>query len=145
MEERHRPASGLKVSPLRVYNEKRVRARVFLCMLARHVERSTRAKPAPILFGDDDREAARARRPTPVERAEVSESAEAKAAAKQAPDGMPVHSFRTLLAGLGTVTMNWMVLSTESNHEIPVPAERAPLQRRASELLGADPQKMLPR
>ena len=49
------------------------------------------------------------------------------------------------MADLGTVTMNWMVLSAESNCEIPVLAERTPLQRRASGLLGADPQKMFPR
>ena len=41
--------------------------------------------------------------------------------------------------------MNWMVLSRESAHEIPVLAQRTPLQRRAFELLGADPQKMFPR
>ena len=104
-----------------------------------------REKLAPILFEDDDREAARAARSTPVEKAEVSESAKAKAASKLTPDGLPVHSFATLMADLGTVTMNWMVLSRESDHEIPVLAERTPLQRRAFALLGADPQKMFPR
>ena len=98
--------SGLKVRPFHVCNEKRVRAHVFLCMLAWHVERSMREKLAPILFEDSDREAARAGRSTPVEKAEVSESARAKAAAKQTPDGLPVHSFRTLLADLGTLTLS---------------------------------------
>ena len=41
-----------------------------------------------------------------MEKAEVSESAKAKAASKLTPDGMPVHSFRTLLAGPGTLTLN---------------------------------------
>ncbi len=82
---------------------------------------------------------------SPVAPAEVSDAAKAKAASKRTPDGLPAHSFRTLLADLGTVTMNWMVLSRESAHEIPVLAQRTPLQRRAFELLGADPQKMFPR
>ena len=80
-----------------------------------------------------------------MEKAKVSESASAKAASKQTPDGMPVHSFASRMADLGAVTMNWMVLSKESDHEIPVFAERTPRQRRAFELLGADPQKMFPR
>ena len=49
------------------------------------------------------------------------------------------------MADLGTVTMNRMVLAGEPEHEIPVIAERTPLQRRAFKLLGADPQKMFPR
>ena len=77
--------------------------------------------------------------------AEVSGAAKAKAASKRTPDWLPAHSFTTLLAGLGTVTMNWMVLSSESAHEIPVLAERTPLQRRAFEMLGAGPQNMFPR
>ena len=137
--------AGLRVRPFHVYSEKRVRAHVFLCMLAWHVERRMRERLAPVLFEDDDREAARAGRATPVEKAEVSESARAKAAAKMTPDGLPVHSFRTLMADLGTVTMNRMVLTAESDCEIPVLAERTPLQRRAFELLGADPQQMFPR
>ena len=56
--------SGLRVRPFHVYSERRVRAHVFLCMLAWHVERSMREKLAPILFEDDDREAARAGRST---------------------------------------------------------------------------------
>ena len=137
--------SGLRVRPFHVYDEKRVRARVFLCMLAWLVERHMREKLASMLSGDDDREAARAARSAPAEKAEASGSASAKAASKQTPDGMPVHSFASLMADLGTVTMNWMVLSAESNCEIPVLAERTPLQRRAFALLGADPQKMFPR
>ena len=138
-------SSGLRVRPLHVHNENRVRAHVFLCMLAYHVERHMRERLAPILFEDDDRDAARAQRSTPVEKAAVSERAGAGAASKMTPDGLPVHSFRSLMADLGTVTMNRMVLAGEPEHEIQVIAERTPLQRRAFELLGADPQKMFPR
>ena len=99
----------------------------------------------PHASGGHDREEAREQRDPPVAPAEVSDAAKAKAASKCTPHGLPAHSFRTLLADLGTVTMNWMVLSQEQTHEIPVLAERTPLQRRAFELLGADPKKMFPR
>ena len=95
-------SSGLKVRPFHVHSGGRVRAPVFLCMLARHVERRMREKLAPLLFEDDDRPV----RAAPVGKAEVSGSARAKAASKQTPEGLPVHSFRTLIADLGTLTLN---------------------------------------
>ncbi len=69
-----------------------------------------RRRLAPILSGDGDRGAARARRGSPVERAEVSESARAKADTKRTPDGLPVHSLRTPRADLGTLTLNEVTL-----------------------------------
>ncbi len=131
--------SGLRVRPFHVYNERRVRAHVFLCMLAWHVERSMREKLAPILFEDDDREAARAGRSTPVEKAEVSESAKAKAASKQTPDGLPVHSFRTLLADLGTLTLNDAFLPGRPGSAFRMAARPTALQKRAFELLEIKP------
>ena len=131
--------SGLKVRPFHVCNEKRVRAHVFLCMLAWHVERSMREKLAPILFEDSDREAARAGRSTPVEKAEVSESARAKAAAKQTPDGLPVHSFRTLLADLGTLTLNDVSLPGRPGSAFRMAARPTALQKRAFGLLEIEP------
>ncbi len=131
--------SGLRVRPFHVYNEGRVKAHVFLCMLAWHVERSMREKLAPILFEDDDREAARARRSTPVEKAEVSESAKAKAASKQTPDGLPVHSFRTLLADLGTLTLNDAFLPGRPGSAFRMAARPTALQKRAFELLEIKP------
>ena len=82
---------------------------------------------------------------SPVAPAEVFGAARAKAASKRTPDGLPAHSFSTLPADLGTVTMNWMVQSREPARGIPVLAERTPLQRRAFELLGADLQNKFPR
>ncbi len=65
-----------------------------------------RRRLAPVLFEDDDRGAAKARRGSPVEPAEVSGVAEAKADTKRTADGLPVHSLRTLLADLGPLTLN---------------------------------------
>ena len=64
-----------------------------------------RGRLAPSLFEDDDRKGARAQRSSPVEKAEVSESAKAKAESGRAPDGLLVHSFTTLLADLATLTL----------------------------------------
>ncbi len=89
----------LEVRPVYVYNEDHVRGHVLVCLLAYYVEWHLRRRLAPLLFEEQDREAARQRRKTPVEKAQVSESTEAKAASKRTPDGLPVHSLRTLLAG----------------------------------------------
>ncbi|MDE0306925.1 MAG: hypothetical protein OXI87_18895, partial [Albidovulum sp.] len=67
--------SRLEVRPVFVYGEERVRAHVFLCMLACHVEWHMRRSLAPILFEDDDPAGAAAKRATPVETAEVSDRA----------------------------------------------------------------------
>ena len=84
----------------------RVRAHVFLCMLAYYVAWHMRRKLAPLLFEDHDRKAAAAARPSPVAAAEVSPAAHAKARTRKTDDGAPVHSFRTLLADLATLTRN---------------------------------------
>ena len=59
--------SRLEVRPVFVYSEERVRAHLFLCMLAAHLEWHMRRRLAPILFEDDDREGAKAKRPTKLQ------------------------------------------------------------------------------
>ena len=132
-------ASRLRIRPVHVYSEDHVRAHVFLCMLACHVEWHMRRRLAPILFEDDDREGARAQRNSPVEPAEVSESAKAKAADKRTPDGLPVHSLTTLLADLATLTLNEVTLPGSPDHAFPLLATPTELQRRAFDLLEIDP------
>jgi len=97
-------ASRLRIRPVHVHSEDRVRAHVFPCMLAYHVEWHMRRRPAPLLSGDDDRGAARGQRAPPVEPAMVPERARARADAGRAADGLPVHSLTTPLAGPGTLT-----------------------------------------
>ena len=132
-------ASRLRIRPVHVYSEDHVRAHVFLCMLACHVEWHMRRRLAPILFEDDDREGARAQRSSPVEPARVSESAKAKAADKRTPDGLPVHSLTTLLADLATLTLNEVTLQGSPDHAFPLLATPTELQRRAFGLLEIDP------
>ena len=116
---------------------------MFLCVLAFHVEWHLRRRLAPLLFEDDDREGARAQRMSPVEPAQVSESARIKADTKLTSDGLPVHSFTTLLADLATLTLNEATVPSNPDHHFPVFAQPTPLQSRAFELLEINPAKFL--
>ena len=136
--------SVLNVRPIYVYSADHVKAHVFLCMLAYYVEWHMRQRLAPLLFEDDDREAAQAQRSSPVAKAEVSESAKAKAASKQTADGYPVHSFSTLLDDLSTLSLNSVVLPGKVEALIPMLSDQTPLQRRVMELLDVDPKKYVP-
>ena len=75
-----------------------------------------------------------------MEPARVSESAKAKAADKRTPDGLPVHSLTTLLADLGTLTLNHAsLLPGRPDSRLLLASEPTGLQARAFELLGMDP------
>jgi DDE family transposase len=112
----------------------RVRAHVFLCMLAYYVAWHMRLKLAPLLFEDHDRKAAAAGRPSPVAAAEVSPAAHAKARTRKTDDGAPVHSFRTLLADLATLTRNTVRFGDKL--PITVLSRPTPPQQRAFDHLG---------
>jgi hypothetical protein len=111
----------------------RVRAHVFLCMLAYYVQWHMRRKLAPLLFEDHDRPAAAAARTSPVASAQVSAAARAKARARKTEDGKPVHSFRTLVADLATLTRNTVRFG--DNLPMTVLSRSTPLQQRAFDLL----------
>ena len=96
----------LEVRPLHHRLAGRVRAHVFLCMLAYHLVWHMRKALAPLLFEDHDKENAGKARSSPVAPAKVSTAAKAKAASRKTADGLPVHSFRTLLQDLATLTRN---------------------------------------
>src|SRR5208337_3383154 len=96
----------LDVRPIHHRLAGRVRAHVFLCMLAYYVVWHMRERLAPLLFDDHDKENARKARSSPVAPAKVSAAAKVKAASRKTADGLPLHSFRTLLQDLGTLTRN---------------------------------------
>ena len=135
--------SRLEVRPIFVYSEERVRAHVFLCMLAYYVEWHMRGKLAPLLFQDDDPGGALAKRASPVARAEASDRARAKAGSKMTADGFPARSFTTLLSDLATLTLNEAAAPANPEHRFPVFAQPTPLQSRAFELLEVDPAKIV--
>src|SRR6266481_5090090 len=96
----------LEIRPIHHRLADRVRAHVFLCMLAYYLIWHLRRAWAELLFDDHDRPAAAAARPSPVAAAKVSPAAQTKAARKRTAEGRPVHSFRTLLHDLATLTRN---------------------------------------
>src|SRR5512132_382861 len=102
----------LDIRPVHHRLAARVRAHVFLCMLAYYVQWQMRRKLAPLLFEDHDRQAAAVSRASPVARAQVSAAARAKARTRKTDDGEPVHSCRTLLADLATLTRNTCASAT---------------------------------
>jgi len=126
----------LKIRPIHHRLEDRVRAHVFVCMLAYHVEWHLRQAWAPILFDDDDPEAAAAQRSSPVEPAKRSPQAREKARSKRTQDGAPVHSFQTLLQDLATLTRNRVQPKLPGADAFDLDARPTPLQQRALDLLG---------
>jgi Transposase DDE domain len=127
----------LEVRPVYHWNENRVRAHVFLCLLAYHLEWHMRQALAPLLFDDDDRAAAQAQRRSPVAKATVSPAAQRKAAGKRTEDGHPVHSFRTLLTDLATMTRNTVRFGADL--DTTVLATPTALQKHAFDLLEVSP------
>ena len=141
---RYLKSARLQVRPVYVYSAERVRAHVFLCTLACHVEWHLRRRLAPLLFEDDDPEGARAQRTSPVQPARTSERARRKSATGTTADGLPVHSLPTLLDDLATLTLNTVHLPDNPENRFTVATQPTPLQRRAFELLDVDPVKMFP-
>ncbi len=94
----------LEVRPIRHWNADRVRAHLFLCLLAYYVLWHMLEAWRPLLFADEDQAAKQTR--DPVAPAERSERALDKVGARQLEDGTEVHSFRTLLKDLATIVRN---------------------------------------
>jgi len=125
----------LHIRPIHHWLEERVRAYVFLCMLAYYVEWHMRARLVPMLY-DDDKDAASALRVSPVAKAERSPAALAKRATGRTPDGAPVHSFQSLLADLATLARNTIVTANAPNQPFTVLTRPTPIQQKALDLLG---------
>ena len=128
----------LKVRPIYHRRADRVRAHVLLCMLAYYLEWHLRSALAPVLFDDHDRAAGEQQRSSVVQPAQRSPAAQKKAASKRTADDLPVHSFRSLIGELGTLTMNKMQLA-ESGSTFSLPTQPTPLQQRCFELLRVSP------
>jgi transposase len=129
----------LEIRPIRHWMPQRVRAHVFLCMLAYHVEWHLRGALAPLLFHDTDLETARAERTSPVAKTEPSEAVKAKKATKRSADGQRIMSFANLIAHLGTLVRNTMRVPSRRTHRFTLYSKPTPLQEAAFSLLGLDP------
>ena len=128
----------LKVRPIYHHLENRVRAHVFLCMLAYYVEWHMRQKLAPILFDDEDPEAGRQLRDSVVAPSQRSPQALRKTHRKRTDEGDPVHSFQTLttLSDLATISKNRIQPQLPGSAAFDKITRPTSLQQRALDLLG---------
>ena len=125
----------LHIRPIRHRTETRVRAHLFLCLLAYYVHWHLRQALAPLLFDDEDLEAERARR-DPVLAAQPSASAKRKKRKRRTEDGFPLQSLETLMAHLGTRARHQCRLPSEPDAPcVQRLTEPTPLQQRAFELI----------
>jgi hypothetical protein len=125
----------LEIRPIHHHLDDRVRAHVFLCMLAYYLTWHLRHAWAPLLFKDEQPPV----QPDPVAKATRSPAAQQKARTKRTTTGDPCHSYKSLLAELSTITRNTIRLpgTTATFHKLTQPttlqahaldlAEHAPL------------------
>ena len=129
----------LLVRPIRHRTEDRVPAHIFLCVLAYYVEWHLRRAWAPLLFEDEERREERKRR-DPILPAKPSDSAERKKRSHQTADGLPVHSFESLLRELAsrarvTYALKPQKAEEKTNLTFRQVPEPTPVQARAYELV----------
>jgi hypothetical protein len=130
----------IHLRPIFHWTAARVRAHVMLCMLAYHVEHHMRAKLAPMLYDDTDHQAAAAMRTSIVAKAARSEAAIRKQTTGRTDDGLPVHSFQTL-ADLATYCRIQATTALNEKYLFTLHTRPTPIQQRAFELLGINPDR----
>ena len=126
----------LQVRPVYHWLADRVRAHVLLCMLAYYLEWHMRQSLAPMLFEDTNKQAAELLRTSVVAQAQRSPAAVQKQTTKLTPDGLPVHSFQTLLADLATCARNTITTAITPNHPLTIVTRPTTTQHKACQLLG---------
>jgi hypothetical protein len=125
----------LQVRPVHHWLADRVRAHVCLCMLAYYLEWHMRQRLAPMLFDDTDKQAAEALRASVVAQAQRSPAAVTKQTTGFTEDGLPVHSFRSLLADLATMARNTITTAITPDYPFTVVTRPTPIQQKAFDLL----------
>ena len=129
----------IRVRPIRHREERRVRAHLFVCLLAGYLEWHLRRAWAPLLF-DDETLADDRRTRDPVAPAEPTARARRKKASRRTDDGAPLHSLDTLLGELATRCRNTCRVPTDpSAPSLSVLTEPTPTQRRVARLIESFP------
>ena len=124
----------LQIRPIHHHLETRVRAHVFLCMLAYYLTWHLKAAWAPLTFKDEDPPVPA----DPVAKATRSTSAKRKAQTKHTTTGEPCHSYKSLISELSTLTRNTIRLP-ETNATFHKLTEPTPLQAHALHLAATAP------
>ena len=132
----------LHLRPIHHWLASRVRAHVFLCLLACHVEWHMRECLKPMLFDDDDPAGAARERASIVAPAQSSPAALRKRSSKLTANGGPVHSFHSLLRDLATCTINAVTTTLNQAYSFTLVATPTPIQAQAFTLLNVDPTKL---
>jgi transposase len=125
----------LHVRPIHHRQADRVRAHIFLCMLAYYVEWHMRKNLAPLLFDDEDKIAAEKLRTSVVAPAQRSEPTQRKVNSRRTQDDLPLHSFQTLLSDLATIAANRVQPKDTSTQAFDIITTPTALQQRALDLL----------
>jgi transposase len=131
----------IHLRPIFHWTAPRVRAHVFLCMLAYHVEHHMRSRLAPMLYDETDHEAAAAMRASIVAKAEPSDAARRKQTTGLTEDGLPVHSFQSLLADLATYCRIQASTALNEKYVITLHTKPTRIHSRAFELLAINPDR----
>jgi transposase len=131
----------IHLRPIFHWTTPRVRAHVLLCMLAYHVEHHMRARLAPMLYDETDHETAAAMRASIVAKAERSEAARRKQTTGLTDDGLPVHSFQSLLADLATYARIQATTALNDKYVFTLHTRPTPIQQRAFKLLALNPDR----
>jgi hypothetical protein len=126
----------LQVRPIYHWLAERVRAHVFLCMLAYYLEWHMRQRLAPMLFDDTEKEAAEELRASAVAPAQRSPAAVIKQTTGLTENGLPVHSFRSLLADLATLARNTITTAITPDYPLTILTRPTPIQQKVFDLLG---------
>ncbi len=126
---------NLEVRPIRHHLESRVKAHIFLCVLAQYVVHHMIEAWRPLLFCDEDQAKKKTR--DPVAPARRSSAALDKVASKTLDDASPVHSFQTLLKQLSTIVRNVCRApgASDDARTFEVTTTPSPEQQRAYDLL----------
>ena len=130
----------LQVRPVHHWLGHRVKAHVFLCMLAYYVEHHMRNALGPILFADHQPEARE--RASIVAPAQPSPAAVEKCTKRRAVDGTPIMAWHDLIGQLGTLTINEVALPLGERRTIQMLARPTALQEQAFALLGVPPPRV---
>jgi hypothetical protein len=120
----------IEIRPIHHHLETRVRAHIFLCMLAYYVSFELHARLPELLFTDETPLSPA----DPVKPATRSPSARAKAGSATTPDGYPAHTLTDLLAELATICRNTVRIGT-AEHTFTRLTTPTPLQAHALQLL----------
>ena len=122
----------LNVRPIHHRLPERVRAHVFLAMLAYYVEWHMRQALAPVLFDDEEQGAPRSSAVAPAIR---SAKGQAKALRKRTQENWPVQSFQDWLKDLATIVKNTIQPHLKSLPSFEVITRPTAAQQHALQLL----------